>query len=125
MPISRYSVNPKHRAKKPSQNASVWLLGDWDELRMAVEAAISGWVCPKGCLWNIQEIALIGYVPLGLDMQGELYIGKFVCDNNSEWHGYPVRPKGADIPPAAIIKIWEGNSRISTRDSRLIQQGKF
>lgn len=125
MSISRYVINPKHRVLNPTAQASVWRITEWAEVKLCVEAAISQWMCSKGSLWNSSVQVGDPGARLGEDTQGDLWIGKFVCDHNKEWHGYPVRPRGSDIPPTAVIEAWTAQNRISLPVARRIHQGKY
>jgi hypothetical protein len=125
MAIQRYVVNMKHRGGAPTENASKWYVGDWEEVFLCSEAAVRGWSGPSNLLWNTKGRAGSKLVPLGVDTLGEVYLSKFVKDNNDEWHGYPVRARGPDIPPSSVIRAWVNAGRIDLTDSRRIARGKL
>ena len=62
---------------------------------------------------------------IGDGVDSDLYIAKFRCDNNSEWHGYPVYPKDQDTPPDSILELWRLEKIIDKTDKRRIQKGQF
>jgi len=66
-----------------------------------------------------------GLSKIGEDLQNDLYIAKYRCDSNLEWHGYPVHPHDADIPPDAILELWFNDKLIDKADRNRIQRGKF
>lgn len=125
MPIARYVLNQKHRVAKPTDVASIWRISDWHEVSLCSEAALKNWVCAKGVLWNTSHTFGAAADRLGEDQEGDLWVAKFVSDNNSEWHGYPVRPLKSDIPPAAAIREWCDAGRIDVTDARRMQRGQL
>ncbi|MNR66425.1 hypothetical protein D3C85_1899040 [compost metagenome] len=62
---------------------------------------------------------------LGLDLENKLYMAKFGCDNNTEWHGYPVHPRNADIPPEKVLESWRCSNIITKKSKLEIMRGKF
>jgi hypothetical protein len=125
MTISRYVLNQKHRIAQPTNVASVWRVSDWQEIALCAEAAMKEWKCGKGALWNASEQVGSTEHRLGEDTNGDLWVSKFVSDNNDEWHGYPVRPVQTDIPPAATIEAWCEVGRISIVNARRMQKGQL
>lgn len=122
MKLSSYKVNPKHRGK-PTQRASVWTVSEWTEILLFGRAKYKKWF--KGdILWAI-EVENHQIAKIGRDLKCDLYIAKYICDSNSDWHGYPVFPKDHDIPPETVLEAWRQEEIINKADKRRIQQGKF
>ncbi|MEA5471541.1 hypothetical protein [Spirulina sp. 06S082] len=121
--FSSYKINPKHRASRPSQTASVWKVPEWNEVQLFGIASTKDWY-KDGILWAVMKkdskISKIGE-----DLENDLCIAKYRCDSNSDWHGYPVHPKDDDIPPDLVLELWRKENLIDKRDKRRIQQGKF
>jgi hypothetical protein len=125
MQITSYKVNPKHRMGEPHKNASMWTVSEWVEIQIFVEAGVKKWKSPtKNVLWSL---LLSDNRPkqIGRDISHDLFFAKFVCDNNNEWHGYPVYPRGADIPPETVLEIWRLSELIDKATKRKIQAGKY
>lgn len=118
-----YKVNPKHRVARPSKTASVWRVSEWKEIQLFAIASAKGW-CKDGILWAVMTDSST-LSKIGEDLQNDLYIAKYRCDNNLEWHGYPVHPQDTDIPPDFVLESWRSDNLIDKRDKRRIQQGKF
>jgi hypothetical protein len=125
MQFSSYKVNKKHRASKPTENASIWTVSEWVEIHLFAMANSKGWWHIDGkTLWAaMQENSRISKI--GIDLDNDLYIAKYKCDHNSEWHGYPVHPKDHDIPPEKVLESWREEKLIDKTDKRRIQTGKF
>lgn len=125
MQFLSYKINLKHRAAKPSENASIWTVSEWIEIQLFGEASRKNWrIEEKNFLWAIYA-EVLGPSKIGLDTSNELYIAKFRCDRNQEWHGYPVHPRGDDIPPEPVLELWRKEKIIDKTDKRRIQTGKF
>jgi hypothetical protein len=123
MQFSSYKVHRKHRASKPTQEASIWTVPEWTEIQLFGIASQKQW-CEKGVLWAaMKEESKIA--KLGNDTKCDLYIAKYKCDHNSEWHGYPVYPKDHDIPPEKILEAWREEEIIDKADKRKIKKGQF
>ena len=118
-----YKVSPKHRVARPSKTASVWRVSEWKEIQLFAIASAKGW-CKDGILWAVMTDSST-LSKIGEDLQNDLYIAKYRCDNNLEWHGYPVHPQDTDIPPDFVLESWRSDNLIDKRDKRRIQQGKF
>lgn len=125
MQFLSYKVNPKHRTSKPSEDASVWIVSEWIEVQLFGEASRRNWRSnDKNFLWAMYAHERAPS-KIGLDPSNDLYIAKFRCDNNQEWHGYPVLPRGEDIPPDSVLELWRQANIIDKTDKRRIQTGKF
>jgi hypothetical protein len=125
MKISSYKVNKKHRASTPSANASIWTVSEWVEVHLFAEAGNNEWKSPQQkTLWALRP-GTKGPAKIGTDTGYSLYFAKFVCDLNDEWHGYPVHPRGDDVPPESVLEDWRERSYIDKTDKRRIQTGKF
>lgn len=125
MQFQAYKINPKHRTSKPSSAASVWTVSEWIEIQLFVEASRNNWSSNgKSILWSIYSTTA-GPSKIGLDLSNDLYIAKFRCDTNQEWHGYPVHPRDDDIPPKEVLENWRNEKIIDKTDMRRIQTGKF
>ena len=125
MQFKSYKVNPKHRASKPSSVASVWTVSDWIEIQLFGEASLNEWRSQdKKYLWAIyyDKGALI---KIGADPENDLFLAKFRCDANLEWHGYPVLPRNEDIPPEQVLESWRLAEKIDKTDKSRIQRGQF
>ncbi len=125
MQFLSYKVNPRHRNRKPTQDTSVWTISEWVEVQLFGEASRKNWQSnDKNLLWAVHangtRLSQIGLAP-----SNDLYIAKFRCDNNLEWHGYPVHPRGDDIPPEPVLELWRQEKIIDKTDKRRIQNGKF
>jgi hypothetical protein len=119
--FSSYKVNSKHRKPNPSQNASVWKIPEWNEIQLFAIASAKKWY-KDGILWAVMPN---GLSKIGEDLENNLYIAKYRCDSNSEWHGYPVHPQDADIPPDVVLELWRNDNLIDKTDKSRIQRGKF
>lgn len=125
--FSSYKISPKHRVpNKPSKIVSVWTVSKWDEVQLFVTAyAKNWWYEDDQILWAIM-VKDSKMSKIGEDLNNDLYIAKYRCDSNLEWHGYPVHPKEVqDIPPHKVLKEWYDNNLISKRDKCKIQKGQF
>lgn len=123
MQFLSYKVNKKHRAVKPTENASIWTVPEWTEIQLFGMASYKNW-SKDGVLWAVmQEDSKI--FQLGIDLKNNLYIAKYRCDHNLEWHGYPVHPKDNDIPPEIVLESWRTEKIIDNTDKRRIKAGKF
>lgn len=127
MQFLSYKVNPKHRVAKPTADASIWTVSEWIEVQLFADASRKNWHSTgKNFLWAAWAGGEgEGPSKIGLDPSNDLYIAKFRCDNNKEWHGYPVHPRGEDIPPEAVLELWRQEEIIDKTDKRRIQTGKF
>lgn len=125
MQFFSYKINQKHRVKKPTEEASIWTVSEWIEIQLFGEASRKNWRSNgKEFLWSIYG-ATNGPVKIGVDTENDLYMAKFRCDHNQEWHGYPVHPRGGDIPPEPVLELWRQEEIIDKTDKRRIQTGKF
>jgi len=125
MKFLSYKVNPKHRTSKPSEDASIWIVSEWIEVQLFGEASRNNWCSnDKNLLWAVYEQEGAPS-KIGVDPSNDLYFAKFRCDSNQEWHGYPVLPRGDDIPPEAVLELWRQAKVIDKTDKRRIQTGKF
>lgn len=125
MKIASYKVNRKHRTGKPTPNASMWTVSEWVEIHLFAEAGAKKWKSSsQNVLWSILP-ASKKLSKIGEDPSNALYFAKFVCDNNDEWHGYPVRARGADVPPDNVLENWRQCDFIDKTDKKRIQTGKF
>lgn len=118
----RYIVNPKHRARNPTPDATVWTISEWEELRLFAEAGTKEWRCEKKCLWNLVHCPK---EPIGKDMKGDVWVSKFVGNHNNEWHGYPVRAIGHDIPPAKAMQEWVALQRMDLATQAKMKKGQL
>jgi hypothetical protein len=115
-----YRVNNKHRNAKPQKNASVWKIPEWTEIQLFAKASAKQW-CKDGIIWAVMP----NLSKIGEDLENDLYIAKYRCDSNLEWHGYPVHPQDADIPPDTILELWRNDNLIDKTLKSRIQRGKF
>lgn len=125
MQFLSYKVNLKHRNRKPTEDISVWSVSEWIEVQLFGEASRKNWrTNSKSFLWAVYAEG--GQLSkIGIDLSNDLFIAKFRCDNNQEWHGYPVLPRGDDIPPEPVLELWRQEEIIDKTDKRRIQAGKF
>jgi len=127
MQFHAYKVNDKHRAAAPTEDASIWTVTAWVELHLFSEAGLRGWQSTKGgknFLWAAYHVGG-KLLQIGSDPQGDLYIAKFRCDHNQEWHGYPVLPRDDDIPPDQILEYWRQAGMVDKTEKRRIQKGQY
>lgn len=125
MRFNSYKVNQKHRGKNPTEKASMWAVTEWLEIQLFSTASLNGWNSDdKDILWSISATSCI-HLKIGDAPSKSLFIAKFCCDNNMEWHGYPVYPRGDDIPPERVLELWRINNLIDKTDKRRIQKGQF
>lgn len=123
MQFQSYKVNNKHRVASPTKFASIWTVSEWVEIQLFCEASRKEWQA-KNILWAIHgESASL--LQIGLDTENNLYIAKFRCDHNNEWHGYPICPRKDDIPPESVLEKWRQDGKIDKKVKRHIQTGKF
>lgn len=125
MQFTSYKINTKHRASKPSSSASVWTISEWGEIQLFGEASRKNWrSSEKEVLWAIHFLTS-QMQKIGVDPENDLFIAKFRCDKNQEWHGYPVHPLNDDIPPEEVLEAWRKEELIDKTDKRRIQGGRF
>ncbi|MEH2093919.1 hypothetical protein [Nostoc sp.] len=123
MKFSSYKVHTKHRASKPTEDVSIWTVPEWTEIQLFGIASQKQW-CEKGVLWAAM-VENSKIAQLGIDIKYDLYIAKYKCDPNLEWHGYPVHPENHDIPPEQILEAWRKENIIDKADKRKIKGGQF
>ena len=119
MLIESYRVNSKHRATKPSKNASIWTVPVWREIELFALSQKNS-VCEKtqtswGC--DLKNA-------IGADLQNKLFFAKFVVDQKV-WHGYPVHPRDNDIPPDHVLDNWLSLGTLTKPQRSKISEGKF
>jgi len=125
MKLESYKVNLKHRSQKPKKDCTQWIVSEWQELRLFIEAEANNWVCKKNCLWGISKNN-DGLIPLGKTDTSDVYMAKYITNINNEWHGYPVSPaREADRPPTTILDSWIDKGFINKAKSRKIIKGYF
>lgn len=125
MQFKSYRINTKHRGGKPTDDASMWSVSEWEEIQLFTEASRNEWrAAGEHLLWAVKEKSP-ARAHIGNGVNCKLYIAKFRCDANMEWHGYPVSPKGKDIPPEAVLERWLKKELIDKTDKSRILKGKF
>ncbi|WP_313695158.1 hypothetical protein [Achromobacter mucicolens] len=103
----------------------MWTVSEWIELQLFSDAVRKKWHSKtKDYLWALHPLC-DGPAAIGVDTRQDLYIAKFRCDNNLEWHGYPVHPRDHDIPPEDVLERWRKEDLIDKTEKRRIQTGKF
>ena len=121
-----YKINTKHRNKCPTSKASIWSVSTWNEIQLFGIASENEWFSPsRDILWSARNSSCGKLEKLGDSVKNKLFIAKFRCDNNHEWHGYPVLPRDRDIPPEEILESWKLKGIIDKREKRKIQKGQF
>jgi hypothetical protein len=126
MQITSYKVNPKHRMGKPTQTASQWTVSEWDEIQLFGEAGVKQWRSPdQEILWALRLSSNNRLSKIGKDISNDLFFAKFTCDHNKEWHGYPVYPRGAAIPPENVLELWRESNFIDKAAKKKIQSGRY
>lgn len=128
MKFSAYIVHPKHRNKPPTKDASIWSCDEWEEIVLFSTAVQNEWYSEKEksnsverLYWSMKNIS----TPIGNDLKYVLFMAKFHCNHNQEWHGYPVHPQGEDIPPEPILNSWLEKNIIDPKAKLAIKRGKF
>jgi hypothetical protein len=125
MQITSYKVNNKHRMGKPTEKASMWTVSEWVEIQIFGEAGVKEWKSPKrAVLWSLLP-SDNRLKQIGKDVSHNLFFAKFICDGNNEWHGYPVHPRGSDIPPETVLELWRQSSLIDKATKKKIQGGQY
>ena len=113
-----------HRGK-PTQHKSTWsdLISTSDEYGVFCTADAKNWVDDKGHYWSLRDK---GETQLGT--QGER-IAKFPKNGNAQlpWHGYPASPnrKDGDLPPKAVLQMWEDTKVIARHVLRRLRGSKI
>lgn len=125
MKFESYKVNPQHRGILPLKQKSRWSIDEWEELRLFILANANSWKCSKtGTLWSIysnnQSPKKIGY-----DSNDDLIVAKYVCDQQNQWHGYPVSTKQFDIPPSAVLDSWVSTGLVRKSVADKMLRGKL
>ncbi|EHZ7344810.1 MULTISPECIES: hypothetical protein [Vibrio] len=125
MKLSGYTVNPKHRTQKAKPDCTQWLVTEWVELSLFVEAKNNEWICTKNCVWSIDGYS-DSWTVLGTTGNETAYMAKYVVDNNGLWHGYPICPaRDADRPPTSVLDDWKSRGIINKAKQRKINQGRW
>ncbi|EGR1750669.1 MULTISPECIES: hypothetical protein [Vibrio] len=121
MDFVSYKVNPQHRGALPISQKSQWRVTEAEETALFDKAKVNEWICPKKCLWSIDD----NFCVIGEDFVGELYVAKF-WGNQGEWHGFPVSTKRQlDRPPTLAINDWVKKKIIRKRIGNKMAQGQF
>ncbi|PJC86468.1 hypothetical protein CSW98_09665 [Vibrio sp. HA2012] len=121
MNFIRYKVNPQHRGALPISQKSQWRVTEAEETDLFEKAKTNEWICPKDCLWSIDD----DFDVIGVDAVGELFVAKF-WGNQGEWHGFPVSTKRQlDRPPTSAINDWVDRKIIRKRIGNKMAQGQF
>lgn len=116
-----YKVNPQHRGALPIHQKSQWSITEAAEIDLFTKAMENKWICPKNCLWSIDD----SFCVIGQDSEGDLFVAKF-WGNQGEWHGFPVSTKRQfDRPPTSAISDWVVGGLIRKRTGSKMAQGKF
>jgi hypothetical protein len=122
-----YLVHLKHRAARPTRNASVWDISPWREISLFAKAGDRNWRSQgNDWMWSLEEDFSILGRGIATDGKKEvaLHMSKFVLDS-SLWHGYPVRARGDDIPPEHVLDDWLKCKIIDKADKAKIIGGQF
>ncbi|MEH6577395.1 MAG: hypothetical protein V7731_10020 [Amphritea sp.] len=121
MDFKRYKVNHQHRGLLPIHQKSQWRISEVDEEALFMKAKNNQWICPRDCLWSLNDEFLV----IGEDVAGSLYVAKFWGDQG-EWHGFPISMKRQiDRPPTSAISDWVKKSIIRKRIGNKMAQGQF
>lgn len=107
-------------------------MDEWEELRLFALASEMKWTAfgsaKQRVLWAISSNGTT-QTKLGEgDVCGktiDLYIAKYVADSNDQWHGYPVAPRAADVPPASVVTAWKRAGLVSKVVENRILTGKL
>lgn len=130
--FQRYAVNNKHRDY--TQEKSQWHITTAYELDIFTHGLINDWLSDdKRILWSVHRNG--NDTVIGVESQSNknsgskcsgLYIAKFTCDHNKEWHGYPISGYKKDDRniPKRISDDWLSRKLISKRIFNKFQQGK-
>jgi len=119
MLIESYRVNSKHRANKPSKNASIWKVPTWREVELFALSQRDSVCRQTQTSWGCDLNNVIG-----VDLQNDLFFAKFVVNQNV-WHGYPVHPRDNDIPPDHVLDGWLKSGALTKPQRSKISEGKF
>ena len=121
MEYKSYKVNPQHRGALPLKQKSQWVITEDEEIELFEKAKLNEWICPRECLWSIEDDFSI----IGKDIVGDLFVAKF-WGNQGEWHGFPVSTKRKlDRPPTSAIYDWVKKKIIRKRIGVKMAQGQF
>lgn len=121
MHFIRYIVNPQHRGALPLSQKSRWSVTETEETDLFEKAKVNEWICPKDCLWSIDD----NFAVIGIDVVDDLFVAKFWGDQG-EWHGFPVSMKRQrDRPPTSALNDWVDKKIIRKRIGNKMAQGQF
>lgn len=132
--FQRYTVNNQHRNNN-NKAKSQWCITTNYELDIFTHGLINGWLSnDKTILWSVHRSG--NDTIIGMESQenknkgskcSDLYIAKFTCDHNEEWHGYPISGYQNDSRniPKQISDDWLRRKLISKRIFNRFQQGKI
>lgn len=121
MNFKNYKVNPQHRGALPLSQKSQWQVTEYIEEELFMKAKNNQWICPKDCLWSLDD----AFSVIGKDLAGDLYVAKFWGDQG-EWHGFPISMKRhMDRPPSSAINDWVKLKIIRKRIGSKMAQGQF
>jgi hypothetical protein len=123
-----YKVKNDHRNPSLIAKKSQWIINEWDELILFAVAKHKGWyISSKSGKYELWAIDIQGNnrAKIGKDLNGDLFIAKYITDANNEWHGYPVAPRQFDIPPQQVLDLWLEEGLIDKADKKRIIGGKF
>lgn len=114
MNFKAYKVNYMHRQN--INQKSRWTISECDELKIFVDGLLANWSNNNDTIWSIKSLnstpVCIGEESPSNKNKGSknenLYIAKFVKDNNDEWHGYPIScySNNDSIIPSKITSDW-------------------
>lgn len=124
MQFDSYQIKSDHRNNSRSVEKSQWAVDRWREVLLFAQAKKFGWATGgKNVLWAVENDGGALTV-LGTDGSAQLVMAKYICDANSQWHGYPVLPKKHDIPPSVVLKAWKDSGLINNKQLNRWSQGK-
>lgn len=131
--FKRYTVNKQHRDN--TREKSQWCITTAEELDVFAHGLINNWLSEnRKVLWSVfrgETDFKIGNESQSNKNQGSkclhLYIAKFTCDNNEEWHGYPISGYQNEnrYIPKKISDDWLHKKLISKKIFTKFQQGKI
>lgn len=124
-----YTPNLQHRNASFAAQKSQWSISTADEINCFNQSVASRWSCSKNFQWGL---CINGATPVYLGVsqlpqQYSLFVAKFVSDQQSNWHGYPVAPwlSPFDKPSKNVVDIWKNSGLITSSQRARIMRGKL
>lgn len=122
-----YTPNPQHRNHQFAMQKSQWQIGVPDEQACYQQSRLQTWTCGR-FYWGVHAVGnragTLGISPRP-DCE-DLFVAKFVSDQQDNWHGYPVAPwlSPFDKPSHDVLAAWCEIGYITAAQKSKLHRGK-